>query len=112
MAKQSIADRLLRLSEGRCPIHGIDMMPIDGWYWADTGESIYCSESWEGRISCAIVECLRRDCNIRAISYSFDCSIRSIPYSFVEPCELTNEWKHLIQRTDKVIPFPKLKQPI
>ena len=99
MAKQSIADRLLRLSEGRCPIHGIPMMPVDGWYWSDTGESIHYSKGWEGRISYSIAKCERRDCNITAITYGLN-----------GPCELTDEWKYLVQGTDNVIPFPNRKQ--
>lgn len=59
MAKQSRIDRIKRLENGRCPIHGIPMyqeyleyikMPC-GHYHA-TGRSI--------------VECSRKDCNIKA----------------------------------------------
>lgn len=56
--KQSRQDRLTRLSDGRCPIHGIPMYQIDLEY-----VQLPCGH-YEARRS--IVECSRRDCEILA----------------------------------------------
>lgn len=57
---QSSADRSKRLSEGRCPVHGIWMSQTDGWYEQADGKDY------------TIVGCPRRDCNITAKAFSFD----------------------------------------
>ena len=57
-AKQSYADRVHRLSDGRCPIHGIPMYQIDLEYVA-----LPCGH-YEARR--AIVECSRKDCEVLA----------------------------------------------
>ena len=56
--KQTKQDRLKRLSEGRCPIHGLTMYQIDN-------EQILlpCGHY---KYSRAIVECSRKDCDIKA----------------------------------------------
>lgn len=55
MAKQSKQDRLRRLSNGWCPVHGMWMPHVDNWY------------DEQHRRHLAIVECPRRDCDIRAL---------------------------------------------
>ena len=74
MAKQSKQDRELRLSEGRCPIHGGWMGQVDSWYEMDG-------------VSYTVVGCGRRDCNIRAKAYSMD-----------GPWELMPEFEYLLQQ--------------
>jgi len=58
MAKQSKQDRLIRLSDGRCPIHGVGMSQIDLEHVL-----LPCGHYEPKRY---IVECTRNDCNIRA----------------------------------------------
>ena len=58
--KQSLTDRLNRLNDGRCPIHGIWMSQVDGWYYPDDREPY------------TIVGCPRSDCEARAKANSFD----------------------------------------
>ena len=100
MAKQSPADRLFRLSEGRCPVHGYWMPQVDGWYYSDTGERYYWPEDAEDMGMYTIVGCPRKDCGIQAIAFSLD-----------GPWELLEEWEHLVKDpTGKVIPFPKGKK--
>lgn len=53
MTDDDEADRLRRLSEGRCPIHGAHMTQVEAWHETDGG--IY-----------TIVACLQPDCSIRA----------------------------------------------
>lgn len=54
MAKQSASDRIARVKEGRCPIHGIDMPQIA---WVSGGsEQLF-------RVACP-----RRDCSIEGVS--------------------------------------------
>lgn len=55
--KQSAKDRELRLSEGRCPIHGGGLGQIDlDWIKLPSGH-------WEAHRSTA--QCNRKDCNIK-----------------------------------------------
>jgi hypothetical protein len=58
--RQSRDERLKRLNRGRCPVHGLWMPQVDGWYYPDDGSKL------------TIVRCPRRDCRItaRAQSYS------------------------------------------
>lgn len=58
--KQTASDRIKRLNEGRCPIHGGWMGQIDGWHEPQGGEPY------------TIVGCSRRACKISVISYGFD----------------------------------------
>jgi hypothetical protein len=58
MAKQSRLDRMERLKDGRCPIHGIPMYQKDLEY-----KQMSCGHYHPGR---AIVGCSRNDCDIRA----------------------------------------------
>ncbi|HXM35617.1 MAG TPA: hypothetical protein VN920_10550 [Pyrinomonadaceae bacterium] len=50
-AKQSVADRLKRLEEGRCPIHGLVMTQVGN---TDDGRHLF------------IVACPRKDCSVQA----------------------------------------------
>jgi len=73
MRKQSRDDRLKRLKESRCPIHGIAMGQVD---------------IFDDRIT-FIMECPRKDCNIRAFEIDAeDGSIVSIT--------LLSEFKYLL----------------
>lgn len=58
MAKQSKQDRLLRLSKGRCPIHGISMSQI--------GLEFLTSPDGQNYIGRHIVDCPRKDCFVLA----------------------------------------------
>ncbi|MBA7528434.1 hypothetical protein ES705_20618 [subsurface metagenome] len=52
MKKQSKEDKLKRLKKGQCPIHGLVMLQVDLIYF-------------DNKLT-AVVECPRKDCNIRA----------------------------------------------
>jgi hypothetical protein len=58
--KQSPTDRLHRLHQGRCPVHGISMPQVDSWYYPEAGRAY------------TVVGCPREDCSIRAKAYSID----------------------------------------
>lgn len=58
--KQSLQDRLRRFNQGFCPIHGLFMNQVDGWYYPEE-EKPY-----------TIVACPRKDCVARAKAPSFD----------------------------------------
>lgn len=75
--KQSVIDRVKRLSEGRCPVHGIPMPQVDRWYAQEDG--LLSGKQY------TIVECPRADCQIRAKAYQWD-----------GPWELLPEWKYLL----------------
>lgn len=62
MAMQSRHDRLKRLSEGRCPIHGLSMVQVG---LVD--------------VSAALVECPRRDCGIRGTATDPDGVVSLLP---------------------------------
>ena len=74
-AKQSAYDRAKRLSDRRCPIHGIGMsqvgLPLDD----DDGHDH------------SIASCPRRDCSILANGDNGDGRLELLP-----------EWAHLIER--------------
>jgi hypothetical protein len=58
--KQSTDERLNRLNQGCCPIHGSFMSQVDGWYYPEDREPY------------TIVGCSRRDCDARAMVDSYD----------------------------------------
>jgi hypothetical protein len=75
--KQSASDRFTRLSRGCCPIHGIFMPQVSNW-----------NERVGGALDGAevtVVECPRRDCDVRAFAASCD-----------GPWELLPEFRHLL----------------
>ena len=74
MGKQSTQDRELRLSEGRCPVHGGWMSQIEPWHESDG-------------VSYTVVGCSRRDCEIRAKAFSID-----------GPWELMPEYVYLLKQ--------------
>lgn len=76
MPKQSSSDRLQRLNRGCCPIHGIYMSQIDGWYVEDDG----CHYT--------IVGCNRHDCKVSAKAYGID-----------GPWEILPDYAHLFDET-------------
>ncbi len=76
MAKQSKRDRELRLSEGRCPVHGGWMGQIAGWIENDGAPYTF-------------VVCSRKNCDIRAKAYSID-----------GPWELAPEFEYLLQQDE------------
>ena len=59
MARQSKQDRLRRLNEGRCPVHGIWMPQVGN------------PETYQG-IERVLVGCPRRDCAILAYAQDVD----------------------------------------
>ncbi|WP_455233591.1 hypothetical protein [Geopseudomonas aromaticivorans] len=65
MAKQSAKDRAFRLSEGRCPIHGVSMPQI-----GLTGE---------GDQQRALVGCPRKDCEITGSAWDADGPVELMP---------------------------------
>lgn len=65
MARQSIDDRLKRLSKGCCPIHGIDMPQVD--------------QLEEGGVKRWLVACPRRDCEIQGTSLQNDGPVELLP---------------------------------
>ena len=71
MAKQSPQDRLRRLSEGRCPVHGTPMTQIGNIPFK--GEYRF------------LASCPRRDCEVQAMAHS--------PTG---PCVLLPQFEHLI----------------
>lgn len=75
--KQSAKDRIKRINEGRCPIHGLYMPQVGRW-----------EEQIGGPLDGAqftIVECPRNDCNIQAKAVG--------PQG---PWELLSEWDYLL----------------
>lgn len=52
--RQSLVDRINRLNNGCCPIHGLFMSQVDGWYYPDDREPY------------TIVGCPRNDCDAQA----------------------------------------------
>jgi len=58
--KQSTSDRMRRLNQGRCPIHGTGMSQVDSWYYPADREPY------------TIVGCPRHDCDARAMANSYD----------------------------------------
>lgn len=78
--KQSVADREKRLSEGRCPVHGLPMPQADSWYTQEDGKQY------------TLVECPRSDCQIRAKAFHWN-----------GPWELLPEWHYLILESVKII---------
>lgn len=58
MTKQSYFDRITRLNDGRCPVHGIGLSQI--------------GRTGEGANLRSIVGCGRRDCDISAYAQSID----------------------------------------
>lgn len=65
MARQSTQDRTERLNKGCCPIHGIDMPQI--------------GHQGEGNARLLLVECTRRDCEIRGTSSQHDGPVELLP---------------------------------
>ena len=59
--------------ECRCPVHGMDMSQIDGWYYPEDGRDY------------TIVGCSRGDCGITARFYTD------------RELELEPDWMHLLQ---------------
>ncbi len=58
--KQSLSDRLQRLNQGCCPIHGSFMLQIDSWYYPEKSKPY------------TIVGCSRKNCEAKAIAYGID----------------------------------------
>lgn len=55
--KQSLIDRINRFNQGCCPIHGLGMGQIDGWYYPENEKPF------------TIVGCPRRDCKAQVKAY-------------------------------------------
>ena len=88
--RQSPADRLQRLATGSCPVHGIGMPQVSGWFegYGDSSELDY-----------ALVQCPRQDREITAKAFSID-----------GPWELLRQWQYLLEQSEtggaKVLQFP------
>lgn len=99
MAKQTVADREQRLSQGCCPIHGIPMPQADVWYYVvESGPplgvpmtEVQILQSMKKRLAYTIVMCPRADCGIQARGSEPD-----------GPCELLPEWAYLLDADDVV----------
>lgn len=85
MVKQSPTDRLKRLSEGRCPIHGCALYPEHGeWkfrYW----KCDHCDATHQ-EVEKAVHKCERKACEIR--TYQAEGSDVHIIFP---------KWKHLFE---------------
>jgi hypothetical protein len=75
--KQSAKDRIKRINEGRCPIHGVSMTQVSCWD-KQIGGALDSTDV-------CVVECPRRDCHIQAVAASAD-----------GPWELLPEWDPLL----------------
>jgi hypothetical protein len=71
--KQSVDDRLKRLREGKCPVHGIGMGQVDSWYYPPNARPY------------TIAECPRKDCGIRVKAYEAHKNYELLP-----------AWAHLV----------------
>ena len=78
--RQSVADRQARMSEGRCPIHGIDMAQIDGWH----EETDVLKRRTLGKLYTLVADG-RQDCPLVAKMYDIG-----------GPWELLPEWQHVL----------------
>lgn len=86
--KQSLSDRLKRLNQGCCPIHGLFMSQVDSWYYPKTGKPY------------TIVGCPRKNCNANARAYNFE-----------GPWEILSDCAYLL---DEILDFsllPKNRNP-
>ena len=77
--RQSPEDRLLRLKDRRCPVHGVCMPQVSDFFEQKGGR-------YDGAEVC-IVQCCRRDCQISGVQDS--------PNS---PIELLPEWRFLFRK--------------
>src|SRR5437660_11601375 len=86
-AKQSATDRLRRLQDRRCPIHGMNML-------SDNGP---CEQDG---IRFWVVHCLRRDCSLKMISYDeFGAGPWDLPPQFshlLAPYANPNQWVRIL----------------
>jgi hypothetical protein len=76
-ARQSQADRLKRLDDCRCPVHGCSMSQLTGYFSIGDDDLLPAYTH---------VQCDRRDCEITAIAYHWN-----------GPYILLDKWKHLIE---------------
>ncbi len=83
MANQSIKDRLFRLSEGRCPVHGHYLSQKDSFYEPESRCQTCGHEEYK---QIDILGCPRKTCNIKI--YDIDGKLY-----------LSNEFKYLLERT-------------
>jgi len=89
MDKKRVAvEGLERLQSGRCPIHGLWMSQVEGWYYPDD-EPPY-----------TIVGCPRRDCRIKAKAKAYD---------YEGPWKLLEEFEALLQGE---LPDPEYLIPV
>ena len=104
MAKTPESVRKLRISQGRCPHHGIRVYQSDGWYYADTKEACtkeICPypEDTGGRELFTFFDCPHKDCETVLYAPTPD-------GPFEVACDYTEEL--LREKMEKkVIPFPK-----
>lgn len=75
--KQSKLDRLKRLNESRCPIHGLFMSQVGEHYiYSDPcntcGEKKFIDQLY-------IVKCPRKNCDIKGVTESYDLPVQLLP---------------------------------
>jgi hypothetical protein len=78
---QTDAARAERLSQCCCPVHGLGMGQLDGWYHPLDGTPDY-----------TVVGCPRRDCDVRAKATSYDGPAELIPADWSPPDPSQSEY--------------------
>lgn len=96
--KQSQIERANWLKQGCCPIHGLFMNQIDSWYYPENSEPY------------TIVGCSRRDCDAKAIAYSFDGPWKLLPECAYLITEINILPKLSVQNQLKVVRSSRIKQ--
>jgi hypothetical protein len=86
--KLSLNDRLERFNNGCCPIHGTFMSQIDAWYRDEFGKEF------------TIVRCPRKNCDARAMAYSFD-----------GPWKILKDCSYLLEENLDMSRLPPLTKP-
>jgi hypothetical protein len=70
-ARQAPVHRAARLRDGRCPVHGLELLQVDGWWCPDHGPDEACPSGCR-REPFTVVGCPRGDCRIEATMRSTD----------------------------------------
>jgi hypothetical protein len=65
---QSVAVRWARLTKGQCPVHGLSMSQVDGWYYPRQGQPY------------TIVGCPHPQCVVQAKAFSRDGAWELLPH--------------------------------
>jgi hypothetical protein len=65
---QSVAARRERCTKGRCPLHGLRLAQVDGWYYPRHGKPY------------TIVGCPHPQCEVQAKAFSIDGAWELLPH--------------------------------